>query len=116
MIIVYHLKRDCPQSVRRPIVFGYASPRDIMNAFQNPAEPTKHSENYDYVASVNVDDMEDCFDLTNHQHDDWTIGKKITHHAQGPQRSTSVGDVFVTRGGVYAVADSGFTLLKRLSR
>lgn len=65
---------------------------------------------YQKVAEVRADDLEEVFALTNHCSElPWWQHSQVTPaHAQPKYRSTSVGDVVAEAGQVWMVASSGF--------
>lgn len=61
-------------------------------------EPPVFPDDYEHVATVNGNNLEVAFELTNHIDHDWTTNKGVKAHKQ-PCRSTSVGDVVVLAEG-----------------
>jgi hypothetical protein len=114
MIEVYHLLRDgfpAPKGQHNEdymaLTFGERAPTMI-----ELADPNK----FKWVANVETDSMDDAFCWTNNITHSWTSNLEIEAYAAGPQRSTSVGDVFITGSDTddevaYAVANSGFSLI-----
>lgn len=72
-ILVYHAKNP---------TFSNAPPVKVTN------------ENFTLVATVNTDDLDRAFTLTNHITGPWEENEGVKAHV-GRNRSTSVGDVFV---------------------
>ena len=67
-------------------------------------------ENYRKVAEVQVANMEDVYELTNHIMHHWWDNAEVTLVGEPKQRSTSVGDILVTSEGVaYRYDAIGFT-------
>lgn len=66
---------------------------------------------YKKVATVDTDDTERAFELTNHINQAWTENTEVVA-ASGDHRSSSVGDLVQTDDGqVYLVANMGFELI-----
>lgn len=84
------------------ITGGFAKPETMLGAFFS---------DYDLVAVVDSDDLEEAWALTNHIDHDWTDNEKVWALTKAV-RSSSVGDIFVVKGGgFYAVAGVGFKKL-----
>lgn len=68
--------------------------------------------NYRHVADVEADHLEQVFGFTNHQEEEsWTSHREITWHAtDAPVRSTSVGDVILSKqtNQAWLVMPSGY--------
>lgn len=65
---------------------------------------------YDFVATVNVDDLNVAYGLTNNIMSSWTQNENVDARVD-EARSTSVGDIFVTEDVMYIVAAHGFDKL-----
>ena len=65
-------------------------------------------DTYRKVAELTTDDLDDIYRDTNHIERDWRENESV-FWATDKARSTSVGDVIVTRAGTYMVAGIGFT-------
>jgi len=70
----------------------------------SPANPNRQRQrfpqDYDKVAVVEADDVEEVFAMTNHIDHPWTDNDGVVELPAGRQvRSTSVGDVVVTPDG-----------------
>jgi len=69
-------------------------------------------EDFNLIAKVDTDDLEEAYMLTNHIDHDWTGNKKIkmfTPDSFKGNRSTSVGDVMIlNRTQMFEVATAGF--------
>jgi len=57
-------------------------------------------DDYDLVATVESEDLERVFYLTNHVESSWTDNSGVEAHSP-PHRSTSMGDVVVTEEGTF---------------
>ena len=67
---------------------------------------------YELVAHVASEDLEDAFRYTNHIETAWHLHPAAcVAPMPGDHRSTSVGDIVVRRGRTYVVAPVGFKLL-----
>jgi hypothetical protein len=55
-------------------------------------------EHYTHVANVNINDIEDAYELANHIHTAWYNNKSV--EILDLSRSTSIGDVIVDKKGV----------------
>jgi hypothetical protein len=67
---------------------------------------------YELVARIDSDDLEDAFRYTNHIETSWhKHPAHIVTPMPGDHRSTSVGDVVCRNGRTYVVAPVGFKLL-----
>lgn len=67
---------------------------------------------YELVATVMSDDLEDAFRYTNHIETAWhRHPAACVAPMPGDHRSTSVGDIVVRNGATYVVAPVGFKLL-----
>ncbi len=64
-------------------------------------------DEYSHVATVEGDDLEDAWCLTNHIESDWTKNDGVKPE-RGDHRSSSVGDIFVVDGKPRIVARCGF--------
>ena len=111
MIIVYQNKnQDCMFRVDKSILFRFlASTKpnheliDIEREFVN---------DFEYVADVESNNMDDAYRLTNSIEFYWGDNEEVEEHGSR-HRSTSVGDILVCEDGIYAVAMSGFKLLRK---
>lgn len=114
MIRVYHLKGltkeqadrlnrvgwdGAPEFARYANITMRANAADI-NAAWNAGE-------YELVASVDTDDLEHAYALTNHIDRSWTENEGVRAMSEHV-RSSSVGDVFEHDGKFHAVASFGF--------
>ena len=107
MILVYHAKEMNP----------YPSVEEVLKTFDLGIvyEASDADNAYSHVASVNTDDMDKAYFMTNHIHENWCDELKDNGllKGNGKHRSTSVGDVFVCQDGIYLVDRVGFTLARR---
>ena len=105
MILVYHAKEMNP----------FPAVEEVLRAFDHVHR--SDSDAYSHVASVEIDDMEEVYARTNHLYGNWcdelTRDERGLVKGNGKHRSTSVGDVFVCRDGIYLVDRVGFTLARR---
>ena len=103
MILVYHAKEMNP----------FPAVEEVLRTFDHVHR--SDSDAYSHVASVNSDDMEEVYARTNHLFGNWCDELKDNGllKGDGKHRSTSVGDVFVCRDGIYLVDRVGFTLARR---
>ena len=68
-------------------------------------------EDYQLVAEVDTDDVDEAYYLTNDLGKDWWLNEGVTAHLV-PCRSTSVGDVLVRPDGkVFTVSRLGYRRL-----
>ncbi len=75
----------------------------------NPETWTERPHDYKAIADVEVEDYNEVFGLTNHIEHDWTTNRGVSMLVEGPQRSTSVGDVYeMEDGSALMVAGAGF--------
>lgn len=65
---------------------------------------------YNLVARVKCETLNDAFRLTNHIDDDWSMNTEVVWFKEPVSRSTSVGDVILDLkiGQKYCVARTGF--------
>ena len=71
---------------------------------------TFNDKNFEHVATVECEDLEDVFALTNHIEHNWTTNKEVIWKKSERVRSTSVGDVIIdSTGKKFAVAVTGYT-------
>lgn len=82
-----------------------ALPPDVLSQWWSNQRET----HYRHVADVDAP-FADLFALTNHIDRDWTENREVVWHAEGPVRSTSVGDVFAcpATGHAWLVLPFGF--------
>jgi hypothetical protein len=73
--------------------------------FYHKGQP-KWPEEYDLVASVETDSIEEAFRLTNHISCAWWDNQEVTTVKKS--RSTSVGDIIVTNEGVFHCESTGW--------
>lgn len=66
---------------------------------------------YESVAIIPTDDLDEAYRLTNHIDDDWTKNPDVTYVNVGPARSSSVGDILVRDGAYYLVEPWGFSIV-----
>ena len=109
MILVYHAKEMNPFPKAKEVIKEFDL-GIVYDASDNNA--------YSHVASVNTDDMDQAYMLTNHIHENWCaeLEDSLTGgfvKGDGKHRSTSVGDIFVCKDGIYLVDRIGFTLVRR---
>jgi hypothetical protein len=78
-------------------------PRDTMGirAMFDAQENAQWPGDYDHVATVESDDREDAFELTNSIDSNWWVNVGVTPHGAAAKgcRSTSVGDIVVLGNG-----------------
>jgi hypothetical protein len=65
-------------------------------------------EDYEIAAHTFTNDLKKIYALTNSHGGPWVLNHGHLVALPGPRRSTSVGDVIVTRDGVFEVAPAGF--------
>lgn len=70
--------------------------------------PAQFPQDFKLVAIVEAEQVEATYQLTNHIDRQWQDNDGVTYAAEGPQRSTSVGDVVESEAGFYVVAPVGF--------
>ena len=63
-------------------------------------EATVSFEDYQQVATVDVENLEEVFRATNHIDQDWRNNKEVVRASEHNVRSTSVGDIVVDHKGV----------------
>ena len=75
-----------------------------------PANWLEHRDLFTLVAKVECDNLDDVYRLTNSIDRPWSANPEVELMALGPQRSSSVGDVFVNpeTGVALMVANAGF--------
>lgn len=67
-------------------------------------------QSYKAVAIVEVADLEEAFEATNHIRSSWEKGPKVVQMLSStPVRSTSVGDLLETSEGRFVVSPTGFS-------
>jgi hypothetical protein len=122
---LYHLKgltKEERDALNNPETGGWgSSPRfaryaDITTGFGAKLLPQVAiallKGEYELVAHVAGDDLEDAFRYTNHIETSWhKHPAACVAPLPGDHRSTSVGDVVVRDGRTYVVAPVGFKLL-----
>lgn len=80
--------------------------------FQPVPELWKEREkNYQLVAAVEAESLEEVYRLTNHLDRDWRENALVKSLATTPPRSTSVGDVIVQGNLAWLVDHIGFQAL-----
>lgn len=79
-------------------VYHAVNPSFIPQMMKFPAE-------YEKVAEVECEDLEDVFRVTNHINHNWTLNPQVTMYKAGGVRSTSVGDVVVDEHGKVFLCD-----------
>ena len=73
----------------------------------------KFPQEYEKIAIVETDSIDDVFRLTNHIDSDWTYNNEVKWTKSGGMRSTSVGDVVKDQKGVkYYCAPIGWEMQK----
>lgn len=115
---VYHMHRDGPTDAPIEVILGC----DTQSAFDFIAKTLRGQTpevRYEHVAKVDVSELTNAepwvlldraFERTNNINMSWTWNRDVvalTNRA----RSTSVGDVMVLNGEVYAVQGCGFGLI-----
>jgi hypothetical protein len=66
-------------------------------------------DHYTHVADVDVNDLDQMYELTNHIDHDWTTNKEVTLVVPNSQhRSTSVGDLAKIDGKFFVCASIGW--------
>ena len=122
---IYHLKRLSKDEVRKlnsanggwdsdPKFTRYA---DITHGYNAGKQLSQVAiallkGEYELVAHIASEDLEDAFRYTNHVETSWHLHPAgIVSPTPGDHRSTSVGDVVVRKGRTYVVAPVGFKLL-----
>ena len=107
MILVYHAKEMNP----------FPAVEEVLRTFDLdfPIDRSDIDTAYDHVASVNTDDKERAYCMTNHLYGNWCEQLKDDGLLKGGgrHRSTSVGDIFVCQDGIYLVDRIGFTLARQ---
>jgi len=63
-------------------------------------EPLKFPDEYEKVAVVDADSLEDTFRITNHIDKSWTTNSEVVELIKLHNRSTSVGDIVEDETGV----------------
>lgn len=107
----FESKRDADSvenNLRYKILFGDV--KAIETAMGLEATGKSTSLILSKVADVEVEDINQVFELTNHIDRSWTSNPGVTA-MPGSHRSTSVGDVYLVDDAFYAVCNVG---LKRL--
>lgn len=122
---IYHLKKLTREEVRRlnnpttggwdsdPKFTRYANITNLPGAsrLSSVAIALLKGE-YELVATVDSDDLEDAFRYTNHIETAWhRHPAAIVKPEPGDHRSTSVGDIVTRNGATYVVDHVGFKLL-----
>lgn len=79
---VYHAKEE---KIRESLRYGWGGPKLYF------------PHDYDVVAIVEVNRLEDVFHVTNHIDSDWTDNPEVCVTIGDKFRSTSVGDIVSTR-------------------
>lgn len=111
MIIVYHnTNQDNMFRVDNGILFRFDSSTQIEQELINIQR--KYVNDFEYVADVDTNDMNEAYQLTNSIEWYWGENEGVEEYGE-KHRSTSVGDIFVCEDGVYAVAMTGFKLLRK---
>ena len=72
---------------------------DALAGTATPTDALKFPEDYEVVAAVEADDIDDVFRKTNHIEEDWTTNEGVIPTKPNGCRSTSVGDVIVDAAG-----------------
>lgn len=71
---------------------------------------TFNTNNFEHVATVECEDLEQVFALTNHIEQNWTTNKEVIWFKSKRVRSTSVGDVVIdSTGKKFSVGMTGYT-------
>ena len=65
----------------------------------------KFPEEYTKVATVDADEVDDTFRITNHIEHNWTTNPEVIEMYSFKARSTSVGDVVVDENGIAHYCD-----------
>ena len=108
MIMVYHAKREhfveaqnlAYLAEEEPVAAKFVSMLDVQGC-------------YEYVASVESDDLDTAYRLTNHIDCAWWEQDGVARsHKVEKARSTSIGDLMVAPEGIYAVMPFGFKKVK----
>ena len=104
MIMIYHsLNADT-------FLYGAC---DEMNAAAM-LKRLDRQDGYRFVADIHSDDKDEAYRLTNHIDAPWNENIEVNENANFTQfRSTSVGDLMICPDGIYAVAPSGFDLIRK---
>ena len=89
-----------PRFTRYADITGFGSPSQILVAMAN--------DEYSLVATVESDDLERAFYLTNHIESDWMENSDVKPEPGFNHRSSSVGDIFVLNGKPSIVSRFGF--------
>jgi len=66
---------------------------------------------YEHVGDVESDDLNTAYRLTNHIDCNWTENEGVNAESS-EVRSSSIGDLFITPDGIYAVARCGFDKIR----
>ena len=79
-----------------------ADAKDVREAFEKGE--------YNIIADLEVVDLDDAFEKSNHIADDWTKNKEVTSMSSDRARSTSVGDILADpdSGEYFIVKPAGF--------
>jgi hypothetical protein len=78
--------------------------------FGFPRHNDRWPEGFSLVATVDTNDINHAFALTQHVEDSWTNNDRVNAEP-GEHRSTSVGDVLVCDGETYRCENVGWTKL-----
>lgn len=88
--------------------------------FTTVAEMLRLNKNFDLVATIDADDLDDAYKLSNSINSSWFEGDKVSLEEDGKRiigeyggiRSTMVGDVFAIDAVFFLVDEYGFKELK----
>lgn len=86
-----------------------------FNSDTSPAFNLDNHPDYEHVATVNCQDLEHVWGVTNHVSHDWTTNKEVIWKkgSGANTRSTSVGDVVVAPDNIaFRVLGCGFGEIK----
>ena len=84
----------------------------ILDAKKQMCVLPASESHYRYVATVESDDLDKVYELTNHIDSDWQENDRVTVAKNARNRSTSVGDVLINSTGIWIVAPDGFDCVK----
>lgn len=103
MIQVYHTFLRDPKS-SLPCIMFFPTVDKVRAVFQG-LDPDYHAV---MVATVETDDFDEAYRLTNHIDKRWQENPEVTPRYPAARRSTSVGDVMVHGSRAVAVSAFGF--------
>jgi len=85
---------------------------NILEVKRQICDIPNNESHYRYVATVQSDDLDKVYELTNHIDSDWQEGSRVTVAKGAKTRSTSIGDVLINSTGIWVVAPDGFDCVR----